>query len=169
MIERGTLWPAAGFAAALFLTGIPYWRLPYNADFFSDPLMLAGFVGVAVVSAVLAASGAVHLGKAFWVMLAAFPVAVMIRVIIDTAKDPTDHNLWPFELIIAAVISLVAVVLACSPARSFGGWARSPGVLRNRRSFARRSQRASTGAGRRRQGLSLPSAADRKQRPRSAI
>ena len=123
MIERGTLWLTAGFAAALFLTGIPYWRLPYNADFFSDPMMLAGFVGLAVVSAVLAASGVARPGKVFWVMLGAFPVAVMIRVIVDTAKDPTDHNLWPFELVFAAVISLVAVVpglLAGSLVRRLG-------------------------------------------------
>jgi hypothetical protein len=34
----------------------------------------------------------------------------MIRVVVDTMQDPTDHNLWPFELIFAAVVSLVAVV-----------------------------------------------------------
>lgn len=110
MIERRTLWLASGFAAGLFLTGIPYWRLPYNANFFADPFLLLGFAGLAVVAALLAASSAARFGAVFWVTLAAFPVAVMIRVIVDTARDPTDHNLWPFELIIAAVVSLFAVV-----------------------------------------------------------
>ena len=110
MTDRRTLWLASGFAAGLLLTGIPYWRLPYNANIFADTALLFGFVGLGVVTAVLAASGIARLARTFWVMLAAFPVAVMIRVAVDVAKDPTDHNLWPFELIFAAVFSLVAVV-----------------------------------------------------------
>jgi hypothetical protein len=35
---------------------------------------------------------------------------LLVRLIVETAQDPTDHNLWPFELIFAAVVSLVAVV-----------------------------------------------------------
>lgn len=110
MAERSTLWLAAGFAAGLLLTGVPYWRLPYNANIFADTALLIGFAGLGVVTAVLAASGVARLGKVFWAMLAAFPAAVMIRVVVDTMQDPTDHNLWPFEIVIAALFSLVAVV-----------------------------------------------------------
>ena len=110
MMERRTLWLASGFAAGLLMTGIPYWLLPYNADYFADPGVLLGFVGLAVVTAMLAIGGIAGLGRIFWAMLAAFPAAVMIRVVVDTMQDPTDHNLWPFELIFAAVVSLVAVV-----------------------------------------------------------
>jgi hypothetical protein len=35
----------------------------------------------------------------------------MIRVVVETASDPTDHNLWPFELVFATVLSLIPVVL----------------------------------------------------------
>ena len=110
MSERSTLWLAAGFAAGVLLTGVPYWRLPYNANIFADTLLLAGFAGLGVVTAVLAKSGVARPGKVFWAMLAAFPTAVMIRVLVDTMQDPTDHNLWPFEIVIAALFSLVAVV-----------------------------------------------------------
>lgn len=110
MIDRKNLWLTLGFVAGLLLTGVPYWRLPYNADFFSDPLVLAGFVGLGAVTAMLAASGIARLRQIFWIMLAAFPAAVAIRVVVETAQDPTDHNLWPFELILAALFSLVAVV-----------------------------------------------------------
>jgi len=109
-MERRTLWLASGFAAGLVLTGIPYWRLPYNADYFGDLLVQLGLVGLAAVTAALAASGTAGLWRIFRTMLAAFPAAVAIRVVVDVAQDPTDHNLWPFELIIAAVFSLVAVV-----------------------------------------------------------
>ena len=101
---------ALGFAAGLLLTGTPYWRLPYNANIFVDPGILLGFAALAVVTAALAASGAARLLAIFFATLAAFPAAVAIRVVIETMKDPTDHNLWPFELIMAAAFSLVAVV-----------------------------------------------------------
>jgi hypothetical protein len=35
---------------------------------------------------------------------AAVPAPILARIVVDTTKDPTSHNLWPFEVIIAAVI-----------------------------------------------------------------
>ena len=96
--------------AGLLATGIPYWRLPYSANIFADPGLLFGLGGLGVATAMLIYSGAARLFPSFWVMLAAFPAAVAIRVAIETSKDATDHNLWPFELIIAAIFSLVAVI-----------------------------------------------------------
>jgi hypothetical protein len=29
---------------------------------------------------------------------------VLGRVVVETFRDPTSHNLWPFEIIIAAVV-----------------------------------------------------------------
>jgi len=110
MIERRILWLASGFAAGLFLTGIPFWRLPYNGNATSDPALIVGLAGLGLVTAAMAASGVARTPQLFWTMLAAFPAAVMIRVVVETAQDPTDHNLWPFELVFAAVFSLIAVV-----------------------------------------------------------
>ncbi len=36
-----------------------------------------------------------------------FVAAVMLRVVVETWADPTDHNLWPFEVVIGAVVGLV--------------------------------------------------------------
>lgn len=110
-MERRTIWLASGFTAGLALIGIPFWRQPYNADYLADLMLQLGFVGLAAVTAALAASGAARLPQIFWVMLAVFPAAVMIRVVVETASDPTDHNLWPFELVFATVLSLIPVVL----------------------------------------------------------
>ena len=110
MAERGTLSLAAGFVAGLALMGIPFWTLPYNNQEFPYPGQVLGMIGLAVVTALLAVSGVTSPKRIFWTMLAAFPVAVAIRVAVEVAQDPTDHNLWPFELIYAAVVSLVAVV-----------------------------------------------------------
>lgn len=121
MIERRHVFLIAGFAAALLFTGIPYWSLPYDANYLADPNQRLGFVALGVITALLAGSGAARPARLFWVMLAVFPVVTICRVLIDTAKDPTDHNLWPFELIFAAIVSLVAVV----PGLVLGALARS--------------------------------------------
>ena len=34
-----------------------------------------------------------------------FPMFVFARILIDTTIDPTDHNLWPLELLLACVYS----------------------------------------------------------------
>ena len=34
---------------------------------------------------------------------------VVLRILIDIAGDPTSHNLWPFELVRVAVLSLVFI------------------------------------------------------------
>jgi membrane protein implicated in regulation of membrane protease activity len=51
-----------------------------------------------------------------WRILAALPVLVVlfviVRILVDTRRDPTSHNLWPFEVIMWGAIALgVAGVL----------------------------------------------------------
>lgn len=44
-----------------------------------------------------------------WRMAAVVPAAIMafvvLRIIIDTSRDPTSHNLWPFEILMAGALS----------------------------------------------------------------
>jgi hypothetical protein len=51
----------------------------------------------------------------FWrtvlVTSAAVPGAVFARVIVDAWRDPTSHNLWPLEILIALVMGLAVTVL----------------------------------------------------------
>jgi len=48
-----------------------------------------------------------------WKIAAAVPLAVVAfvvgRILIDTARDPTSHNLWPFEILIWCAVALVAI------------------------------------------------------------
>ncbi|MFL5330710.1 MAG: hypothetical protein ACJ8C4_17560 [Gemmataceae bacterium] len=37
----------------------------------------------------------------------AFSAAIMARVVIDCLDDPTHHNLWPFELVLALAFGIV--------------------------------------------------------------
>lgn len=110
MAKRGNLWLALSFIAGLLLTGIPFWQLPYNHQGFVYPGLIAGLVGLGVITAGLAALGQSSLKRVFWTLVSAFPAAIAIRVAVEVAKDPTDHNLWPFELVYGFVMSLMEVV-----------------------------------------------------------
>ncbi len=62
-----------------------------------------------------------------WRLAAVVPAAVMVfvvlRIIVGTAIDPTSHNLWPFEIVMAGGISSVAMV-ALLIARKLSGTGR---------------------------------------------
>ena len=92
----------AGFGLCYLTLGIPYWQLPYNED---PPSSLSSLGLVLLLGAGVATR---LLTPASWFRCTLFvgasiPALVMTRVVIDTASDPTTHNLWPFELAIAAV------------------------------------------------------------------
>ena len=110
MAERSTLWLAAGFAAGVLLMGIPFWQLPYNHEGFIYPGLIIGLVALGVVTAMLAVLDIARTRRIFWTMMSAFPAAIAIRVAVEVAQDPTDHNLWPFEIVYGYVMSLAAVV-----------------------------------------------------------
>lgn len=48
---------------------------------------------------------------------AGVPIAVLAKVAWDVAGDPTSHNLWPFELVIALGVAAVPAALG-----ALAGW-----------------------------------------------
>lgn len=50
-----------------------------------------------------------------WRLWAAIPLAVMgfvvLRIMLGTAIDPTSHNLWPFEILMAGGCSVLAMIV----------------------------------------------------------
>ena len=100
-------WLAGAFVAGFVAIGVPYWQMPYNKVSLPDTLYGAGLLVVAVAAFVARAIGKANL---LWVILfagAAVPAAVLARVAIETNRDPTSHNLWPIEVIIALVVGMV--------------------------------------------------------------
>jgi hypothetical protein len=59
-----------------------------------------------------------------WRVAAAIPALwvglVVVRIALGTALDPTSHNLWPFEILQASVVSLVLIGAATLGRRIFG-------------------------------------------------
>jgi hypothetical protein len=115
--------------ASFLAVGVPYWSLSYRSVSLPDSLMTPALLVVA-----MAALGAgVTRGASVWrqalIIGGAVPAAVLARVTWEVMKDPTSHNLWPFEAVIAAAIGfscalaggVVAVVLTKVAGRTARG------------------------------------------------
>ena len=101
-------WLAAAFMVSFFTVGVPYWQIAYSKVSLPDALYGAGLFVVGVLAAAARAFGKARLVAVIFVVGAAIPAAVLARVAVETASDPTSHNLWPLEMIIAAVVGMVS-------------------------------------------------------------
>jgi hypothetical protein len=64
-----------------------------------------------------------------WRLAAALPVAVMAfvvgRIVVDTSRDPTSHNLWPLEIILSGAAGVGLIVVLALARRFTGAGARA--------------------------------------------
>jgi len=116
MTLRAVLWLVAAFVISVFAVGYPYWQIPYAKVSLPSTLYGTGLVIVGVLAAAVRAIGKARLLTVILAVGAAVPAPILARITVDTARDPTSHNLWPFEFIIAAVIGVL-----CSTAGALVG------------------------------------------------
>lgn len=102
----------ATVAAAFLAAGIPWWMAPYNQFTFSSPAGILGFLAFAGIAAGAAGWSRLGLAGATFAAGGAVPGAVMARVVADGMRDPTSHNLWPFEIVMAAAFGFTLAFLA---------------------------------------------------------
>lgn len=111
MLKTSNRWLVAAFLVGFFAVGLGYWPIPYSKV--SLPNSLYG-IGLIVVGGA-AGLTRVFSDNSFWrtvlVIGAAVPGAVFARVVFDGLRDPTSHNLWPFEILIALVVGLAVTLL----------------------------------------------------------
>jgi hypothetical protein len=104
MQSPAAYWLVAAFVVSFFAVGFPYWQVPYSKVSLPSTLYGPGLFAVGILAAAARALGKARLRAVILTVGAAVPAPILTRVAIDTAKDPTSHNLWPFELLIAAAI-----------------------------------------------------------------
>jgi hypothetical protein len=128
MKPHAAYWLFVAFVISFFAVGFPYWQIPYAKVSLPSTLYDTGLLVVGVLTAAARAFGKACLLAVILAVGAAVPAPILARIAVDTAKDPTSHNLWPFKFIIAAVIGVL-----CSSAGALVG---SLPVLLSRRKDA---------------------------------
>ena len=109
MTRSSPAWLLIAFLIAFIGVGFRYWQITYSQVSLPDSLYGPGLVAVGVVALLARAFGLGRFWKVWLLIATTVPLAVLIRVIVETSTDPTSHNLWPFEVVIAAALGL-----ACS-------------------------------------------------------
>jgi len=107
-VKRPALWLSGAFIAGLFAVGIPYWQVPYAKLSLPDSILGPALLVPFVAASLCRGSGNCRFLSSLLSAGVAVPSAVMARVLFDTWQDPTSHNLWPVELIIATAVGLAA-------------------------------------------------------------
>lgn len=76
---------------------------------------LVVFAALVAIAFVIAQLWGLARWRGGWRIAALLPLAgfgfVVARLVVDTRRDPTSHNLWPFEVLIAAAVALAALGL----------------------------------------------------------
>ena len=98
------------FVIALLAIGIPAWGLPYDPDLTLHPELLPGAILLGVLPLWLSIGGPASARRIFLVMSLCVPLVDIALIVRDTAIDPTNHNLWPLELVFSWVLG-AAIIL----------------------------------------------------------
>jgi hypothetical protein len=110
MDRSGRVWVYGGFATSFLAVGIPYWSIPYQAVNLPNAVWKPGLIVVAATAGILCVCAAARFWRIVAITGASVPAAVLARVAVETSRDPTSHNLWPFELVIALGVGLAAAL-----------------------------------------------------------
>jgi len=111
MTRSSPAWLLIGFFIAFVAVGFAHWQLPYDKVSLPNSLCGPGLVAVGLIAMMLRAFGTGRFLTIWWLIAATVPAAVMARVLLETSRDPTSHNLWPLEILIALAVGLVCALL----------------------------------------------------------
>ena len=110
-LKTSNQWLAAAFLIGFFAVGLGYWPIPYSKVSLPDSVYGLGLIVVGGAAALTGAFSDNRFWRTVLVTGAAVPGAVFARVVFDGFRDPTSHNLWPLEILIALVVGLTVTVL----------------------------------------------------------
>lgn len=109
MNNNPSLWRRTAFLLSFLSAGIPYWLIPYREVSLPSTLIGPGLVIIVLAALLLRACGITPFWKTARTLGWALAAAVIVRVLVEGMRDPSSHNLWPFEVAIALLLGF-----ACS-------------------------------------------------------
>jgi hypothetical protein len=106
-------WLIGAFALCFAVGGWIFWRGSYEEFISMGPpwLMFGRMVAVAVLLSWIGGIGILPCGI---VVGSSFPAVVLVRVVLDCAANPTNHNLWPFELVVGTGLGMIVAFSAAA-------------------------------------------------------
>ena len=103
------------FFLPIIAVGVPYWSRPYAELQLPSALLWWPVVLVFFGAVASRLSGAGFMAS--WLVAGApLMIVVVVRIVLDTAKGPTTHDLWPLELLIADALGFGASFLGAAAA-----------------------------------------------------
>jgi uncharacterized membrane protein YfcA len=108
----------AATLAGLLACGLPLWPIPYRqVSMPGNPAASVWLLLGALAGLLAGYLLRQRLRIPVLAVTAGFVLAVLGRVTVETTRDPTSHNLWPFEVIIAGGIGLAGALVGVGMAR----------------------------------------------------
>jgi hypothetical protein len=98
------------FGVAFVVAALLYWPAFESKTNLPDALYGAPLAVAALTALADAVLSRRPFARALWIGAAVLPAAVFARVVYDGLRDPTSHNLWPFEIAIAVGVGLPAAL-----------------------------------------------------------
>lgn len=98
------------FGVAFVVAALLYWPAFEAKTNLPDALYGAPLAVAALTALADAVLSRRPFARALWIGAAVLPAAVFARVVYDGLRDPTSHNLWPFEIAIAVGVGLLAAL-----------------------------------------------------------
>lgn len=123
---------ALSLIAGFFSAGAPFWLVPYAKANLPNSLLHPGLFVVAALALWLRAWGIASFWRATLSMAASVGAAVAARAAVGIARDPTSHNLWPLEVIIALLVGLVCAAAGAALGISISAWRASAAAGKRR-------------------------------------
>ena len=116
MLKKRSYWLRVAYLLAFLAAGIPYWLIPYHQVNLPSALISPGLLVVVLAALLLRALSLASFWKIVRILGTTLAAAVLARVIVEGIRDPSSHNLWPFEILIALLLGF-----ACSVAGAVAG------------------------------------------------
>lgn len=108
MQSQKSRWLPISIALCVLVLGLPYWQIPYNKLSLPNALLTPGLALVFASALLLRLCSISRFWRVtLWIGSTAVLV-VVARVVVDGLRNPTSHNLWPLEVMIAAAIGVGA-------------------------------------------------------------
>lgn len=102
------------FALMFVIAALPYWFALEAKRSLPEALYGAALVLPVLTALVDGVPTRRPFRRSLWIGASVLPAAVFARVVFDGLRDPTSHNLWPFELAIAFGVALPAAVVGAA-------------------------------------------------------